>query len=71
MLDILDGNEDLFVLLRDEGPRAGTPKDLCLWSSIPSMLLDEVQTALTKRKGGEETGSTDMQIVVEELDVLR
>ena len=35
------------------------------------MLLDEVQAALTKRKGGEETGSTDMQIVVEELDVLR
>jgi len=37
MLQILDGNEDLYLLLRDEA-RAGTPKDLCLWSSIPSEL---------------------------------
>ena len=41
MLQILDGDQDAFEILRDEG-RSGTPKDLCLWLRVPSMLLDEV-----------------------------
>ena len=52
MIKILDGNEDLFGLLWDEGPRAGTTKELCLWSSIPSMLPEEIRAALASRDGG-------------------
>ena len=41
MLEILDGDQDAFEILHEEG-RSGTPKDLSLWTQIPSMLLDEV-----------------------------
>ena len=39
MLEILDGNEDVFHLLCTHA-NAGTPKDLSLWESMPSLLYD-------------------------------
>jgi hypothetical protein len=42
MLEILDGNEDAFIVLRDF-IKTGTPKDLALWTYIPDMLLEEIK----------------------------
>ena len=41
MLEILDGNEDIYHILREEASSA-TPQDLTLWSMVPSLLLEEV-----------------------------
>jgi len=41
MLEIVDGNEEAYVALRDAA-RAGTPKDLCAWRAMADMLLEEV-----------------------------
>lgn len=42
MLEIVDGNEEAFVALRD-GARAGTPRDVVAWRAMPDLLLEEVQ----------------------------
>jgi hypothetical protein len=41
MLEIVDGNEEAYVALRDAA-RAGTPKDLYAWRAMADMLLEEV-----------------------------
>lgn len=46
MMEICEFNENAVIALR-EGARAGTPKDLALWETIPGMLLDEMKSGLS------------------------
>jgi hypothetical protein len=41
-LEIVDGNEEAYVALRDAAS-AGTPKDLFAWRAMTGMLLEEMQ----------------------------
>ncbi len=45
MLEILDGNQDLYAILRDE-LSSGTPKDLGLWAAVPELVAEEAETRL-------------------------
>mmetsp|Transcript_22217 Transcript_22217/g.31829 ORF Transcript_22217/g.31829 Transcript_22217/m.31829 type:complete len:247 (-) Transcript_22217:109-849(-) len=41
MMSILDGDEDIFIVLRDL-LKSGTPKDLVMWVSIPNVSVQEI-----------------------------
>jgi len=41
MMSILDGDEDIFIVLRDL-LKSGTPKDLVMWVSIPNVFVQEI-----------------------------
>ena len=43
MMAILDGDEDIFIMLRDL-LHSGTPKDLVMWMSIPNVFIQEINS---------------------------
>jgi hypothetical protein len=45
MLEILEGDQDLYAILRDE-LSSGTPKDLGLWAVVPQLVIEEAETEL-------------------------
>jgi hypothetical protein len=45
MLEILNGNDDIYFILR-ENLQSGTPKDLLLWKHIPETLRKELKPLL-------------------------
>ncbi len=53
MLEIVNGNEDIYQILREEASSA-TPKDLSLWKMIPTVLLEEVPLLLSEYKVSEQ-----------------
>lgn len=46
MLEIIDGNQDLYEVLSDELSSC-TPKDLSLWCDIPSMIIEEATSDIS------------------------
>jgi hypothetical protein len=42
MLEILDGNEDVYDILREDASSA-TPMDMTLWHQAPIILLEEAR----------------------------
>lgn len=50
MLEILDGNESIFVTLREDAS-AATPMDMSLWHSAPSILLEEAPVLHSEELG--------------------
>jgi len=57
MLEILDGNQDLFFILNEEAS-CGTPKDLSLFQFAPGILLEEVPSL---NHGDLTTTASDMK----------
>lgn len=46
MLEIIDGNQDLYEILSVE-LSSSTPKDLSLWRDVPSMIVEEASSQVT------------------------
>ena len=69
MMEVLDRNEDAFMLLREKA-RTGTPKDLAMWAAIPAVLLEEILTGIST---GDSDNARKERKLVESLDefVLR
>jgi hypothetical protein len=45
MLEIIDGDQDLYEILRDELSSA-TPIDLALWASVPALIIEESRSQI-------------------------
>ena len=70
MLELLDGDQDLYEVLNDELSSA-TPKDLSLWAPVPGLLIEEAETDLEVTEDNVKKYCDRAKLAVQKIEWLQ